>query len=192
MRKLGPFEVSEIGLGCMNLSHAYGAPITREQGRAVLHKALDLGVDHFDSAALYGFGSNEELLGPCLKPHRNEIVLVSKCGMPRFQEPHFSANGQWLQDFQSAADDARCTPAQLALAWVLQRKDFIHVIPGTTSLEHLLENMGAKDVELCDGVCRKLEKLINEKTVSGGRYPVSTQSEIDTENKALIGQVSEV
>lgn len=81
MRKLGPFEVCEIGLGCMNLSHAYGKPPSPEKARDVLARALDLGVDHFDSAALYGFGRNEELVGPFLKPHRQRITLVSKCGM---------------------------------------------------------------------------------------------------------------
>ena len=70
-----------VGLGCMNLSHAYGVPPSPEQGKAVLQQALDLGVTHFDSAALYGFGRNEELVGPFLKPHRDRIVLASKCGM---------------------------------------------------------------------------------------------------------------
>lgn len=80
-RKLGPFEVAEIGLGCMNLSHAYGTPPSPEQGRAVLEKALDLGIDHFDTASLYGFGRNEELVGAFLKPVRHRITLASKCGM---------------------------------------------------------------------------------------------------------------
>ncbi len=65
----------------MNLSHAYAVPPSREQGEAVLIKALDLGITHFDCAALYGFGRNEELLGPFLKPHRDNLVLVSKGGM---------------------------------------------------------------------------------------------------------------
>ena len=80
-RRLGQWSVPAIGLGCMNLSHAYGVPPTLEQGRVLLQKALDLGVTHFDSAALYGFGRNEELVGPFLKPYRDDIVLVSKCGM---------------------------------------------------------------------------------------------------------------
>lgn len=81
MRKIGPFAVNEIGLGCMNLSHAYGVPPSAEHAKSVLAKALDLGVDHFDTAALYGFGRNEELVGPWLKPHRQKIMLASKCGM---------------------------------------------------------------------------------------------------------------
>jgi len=80
-RQLGPFTVSAIGLGCMNLSHAYGVPPAPEQGRQVLLEALDAGVTLFDTAALYGFGANEELVGRVLKPYRQQIVLTSKCGM---------------------------------------------------------------------------------------------------------------
>jgi hypothetical protein len=65
-RKLGPFTVSSIGLGCMNLSHAYGVPPSPDAAAGVLLRALDLGVTHFDTAALYGFGANEELVGRTL------------------------------------------------------------------------------------------------------------------------------
>ncbi|PXW91917.1 hypothetical protein C7444_13026 [Sphaerotilus hippei] len=80
-RTLGPFQVSAIGLGCMNLSHAYGVPPSPEQGASVLLRALDLGCTLFDTAALYGFGANEELVGKVLAPHRHRFTLASKCGM---------------------------------------------------------------------------------------------------------------
>src|SRR5271170_1091714 len=79
-RKLGPFTVSSIGLGCMNLSHAYGVPPSPDVAAGVLLRALDLGVTHFDTAALYGFGANEELLGRILAPLRSQFTLASKCG----------------------------------------------------------------------------------------------------------------
>jgi aryl-alcohol dehydrogenase-like predicted oxidoreductase len=329
-RKLGPWSVPAVGLGCMNLSHAYGIPPSKEQGEAVLQKALDLGITHFDSAALYGFGRNEELVGPFLKPHRDRIVLVSKCGMrgengvrtidaspaklrediegslrrlqtdvidlyylhrydkvtpiedsvgemsrmveegkvrtiglsevsaqtlrkahathpitavqseysawsrnveiaildacaelgiafvafsalargfltsvdqdpaafaekdirrgmPRFQEPHFSENQKLLPEYRAIAADAGCTPAQLALAWVLSHGENMHVIPGTTSVEHLEEDFGALDVELGDDVVERVEALVNQRTVSGPRYPAPTQAEIDTEEFAAKG-----
>ena len=323
-RKLGPWSVPAIGLGCMNLSHAYGVPPTREEGEAVLQRALDIGVTHFDSAALYGFGRNEELVGPFLKPHRDNIVLVSKCAMrgedgvrtidaspaklqedienslrrlqtdvidlyylhrydkvtpieesvgqlarfveqgkvraiglseassdtirkghaehpitavqseyspwsrnveiavldtcaeldiafvafspvargfltgvdlepgafaekdirrnmPRFQEPHFSRNTEWLAEFRAIARDAGCTAAQLSLAWVLQRGDHVHAIPGTTSIAHLEENVEAMNITLSRDIIDRVDAVVNPDTVSGGRYPEATQKEIDTE-----------
>lgn len=325
-RKLGPWSVPAVGLGCMNLSHAYGVPPSRGEAERVLAKALDLGITHYDSAALYGFGRNEELVGSFLKPHRDKIVLVSKCGMraengvrtidgrpeklqedienslrrlqtdridlyylhrydvgtpvpiedsvgalsrfaeqgkiravglsevsadtlrkahavypiaavqseyslwsrnveiavlemcrqvgaafvafsplargfltsgnldpdsfaqkdirrgmPRFQEPHFAQNLALLGDFRELAVTAGCTPAQLALAWVLRRRDFIHVIPGTTSPQHLGEDFAALDISLSQSILDDVGRLINNDSVSGPRYPAATQAEIDTE-----------
>lgn len=80
-RILNGTPVHPIGLGCMNLSHAYGTPPSEAEAAALLEQALDLGYNHFDTATLYGFGANEALLGKVLKPHRNRIFLASKCGM---------------------------------------------------------------------------------------------------------------
>ncbi|MBX3621693.1 MAG: aldo/keto reductase [Rhizobacter sp.] len=80
-RPLGPFRVSALGLGCMNLSHAYGTPPPREEAEALLLRALDLGVTLFDTAALYGFGLNETLVGEVLSPHRTKFTLASKGGL---------------------------------------------------------------------------------------------------------------
>jgi hypothetical protein len=80
-RRIGPFEVSAVSLGCMNLSHAYGAPPPPEQAEKLLLRALEQGVTMFDTAALYGFGANETLVGRVLKPHRAKITLASKGGM---------------------------------------------------------------------------------------------------------------
>lgn len=80
-RRVGPFDVSALAFGCMNLSHAYGTPPGPETAARVVARALDAGVDFFDTAALYGFGSNESLMGPLLRPHRGRITLASKCGM---------------------------------------------------------------------------------------------------------------
>ncbi|CAO3440767.1 aldo/keto reductase [Azospirillum endophyticum] len=82
-RKLGPFSVSALGLGCMSLSHAYGVPPAPEAAGRVLLRALDLGHTFFDTAALYGFGANETLLGEVLSHRRGEFVLASKCGLSR-------------------------------------------------------------------------------------------------------------
>lgn len=77
-RRIGPFQVSEIGFGCMNLSHGYGDAPSDDVSEKILLKALDLGVTLFDTAALYGFGVNETLVGRVLSPHRNRFTLCSK------------------------------------------------------------------------------------------------------------------
>jgi aryl-alcohol dehydrogenase-like predicted oxidoreductase len=82
-RKIGDLRVFPIGLGCMGLSHGYGPAVPEEQARALLLGALDAGVTLFDTAALYGFGANEELLGRVLSPHRSRFTLASKCGIFR-------------------------------------------------------------------------------------------------------------
>ena len=80
-RLLNARNVSAIGLGCMNLSHAYGTPPPPDEGAKLLLRALDLGVDHFDTASLYGFGVNEDLVGATLSPFRQRFFLASKCGV---------------------------------------------------------------------------------------------------------------
>ncbi len=80
-RRIGPFEVSAIGLGCMSLSHGYGPAAPRDQAEQVLLGALDAGYTFFDTAAVYGLGHNETLVGEVLGPHRDKFVLASKCGM---------------------------------------------------------------------------------------------------------------
>jgi aryl-alcohol dehydrogenase-like predicted oxidoreductase len=79
--KAGP-EVSGIGLGCMSLSGVYG-PSDDEAGIRLIHRALELGVDHFDSSDMYGWGQNEELLGRALKGRGKPIVIATKFGQTR-------------------------------------------------------------------------------------------------------------
>ena len=86
-RSVGPFTCSAIGLGCMNFSHAYGAPPEPAVAEAVMLRALELGVTLFDTAALYGFGANETLVGRVLRAHRSRIVLCSKGGIAGVQFP---------------------------------------------------------------------------------------------------------
>jgi len=93
-RALGPFQVSSIGLGCMSLSHAYGDPPDPADAAKVLLRALDLGYTFFDTAALYGFGKNERLVGETLKGRRNDYTLASKCGLNRNEEGKREINGR--------------------------------------------------------------------------------------------------
>jgi len=80
-RQIGPFAVSPIGLGCMSLSHAYGTPPDPADAARLLNRALDIGCDFIDTAAIYGFGANERLIGEAIGHRRSAFVLASKCGM---------------------------------------------------------------------------------------------------------------
>jgi aryl-alcohol dehydrogenase-like predicted oxidoreductase len=79
--KNGP-EVSAIGLGCMSLSGTYGKS-DDAAGIALIDRALELGIDHFDSSDMYGWGQNEELLGRALKGRRQGVVVATKFGQTR-------------------------------------------------------------------------------------------------------------
>ncbi len=329
-RQIGPFTVSSIGLGCMNLSHAYGAPVSREQGEKVLLKALDAGVTLFDTATLYGFGANETLVGDVLHTHRSQFTLASKCGMggvdvagdgklvrvidgrpatikaqceaslrrlrtdvidlyylhrwdkkvpiedsvgalselvregkirtiglsevsaptlrrahavhpitalqteyslwtrnpeiavldacaelgvafvafspvargflcgdlkdvsaldakdirrsmPRFSPENYAANVALLDGYKALALDLGCTPSQLAIAWLLHKAPHIIPIPGTTSVAHLHDDLGAVNVALSADVMARLDTLIHPGNVVGSRYNAQGNSEVDTE-----------
>jgi aryl-alcohol dehydrogenase-like predicted oxidoreductase len=331
-RQLASLSVSAIGLGCMNLSHAYGAPVSVEQAERVLLTALDQGVTLFDTAALYGFGANETLVGKVLKPHRRRFTLASKCGMqgveqndgtqvrvidghpetikktcedalrrlqtdvidlyylhrwdkkvpiedsvgalsdlvregkiqtiglsevsastlrkahavhpiaavqteyslwtrnpeiavlqacrelgaafvafspvargflcgatldiagfdakdirrsmPRFTPENYAANLKLLPAYHALAKEAGCSPSQLALAWLLHKGEDIIPIPGTTSVNHLLDDLASVDVKLDAALMARLEALINQNTVVGNRYNAQANTEVDTETFA--------
>lgn len=322
-RSIGPFEVSAIGLGCMNLSHAYGPPLPPEDGARLLNRALDLGVTMLDTAALYGGGANERLLGQAVMHRRGEFVLASKCvldlidgkrvldgspatiagsldrslqrlgtdhinlyylhrldrsvpieesvgalsraveagkigaiglsemsaetirraqavhpiaavqseyspmvrnpevavletcreldialvafspvargmlagaihddayaagdirsAMPRFVEPNLSHNLVAVWRFEDLARALGCPPAQLSLAWVLHRGRHVVAIPGTTSLAHLEENLGAADLRMDAETIARVDALFAGDAVHGPRYPAPVQAQIDTE-----------
>ncbi len=79
-------SIAEIGLGCMGMSEFYG-PSDDQQSLATLNRALDIGVNFFDSADTYGLGHNERLLGQFLKQggvaRRRQVVVATKFGIVR-------------------------------------------------------------------------------------------------------------
>src|SRR5215472_12069581 len=79
--KAGP-QISAIGFGCMSLSGVYGTS-DDEAGIRLIHRAIELGIDHFDSSDMYGWGQNEELLGRAIAGRRNAIVIATKFGQTR-------------------------------------------------------------------------------------------------------------
>jgi aryl-alcohol dehydrogenase-like predicted oxidoreductase len=93
-RKLGQSDlnVSPIGLGCMSLSGVYGAA-DDAASEALIHHALDLGVNHLDSSDMYGWGHNEDLICRAIKSRRNEVMLATKFGQFRREEGANGVNG---------------------------------------------------------------------------------------------------
>lgn len=79
-RKIAGRDLNAIGLGCMGMSIAYGEPMNEAGAVKLLHEALDLGVDHFDTAELYGFGANEALLGAAFHDRRDKAFIATKFG----------------------------------------------------------------------------------------------------------------
>lgn len=329
MRYLAGTRVRPLGLGCMNLSHGYSNFPTYAEGAALLRHALDAGVDHFDTATLYGRGCNEELLGAALGKRREEFFLASKCGLeipapgqrgridgrpetiraqaeaslnrlgtsyidlyylhrldpsvpveesvgaladlvsegaigaiglsevsaatlrraaaehpiaavqneyslatrnselgvletcrelgtafvafsplsrafltgmlrdpaslpendlrhvlPRFSAENYPANLELVDQLQAVAQRLGTTCAQLSLAWVLAQGEHVHAIPGTTSIEHLDENLGAGSVVLDEATLAEVGTLVNNETIHGARYNAGQQRTVDTEEFA--------
>jgi aryl-alcohol dehydrogenase-like predicted oxidoreductase len=100
---------------------------------------------------------------------------------PRFHAEHYAKNLQLLDNYLEISRDVGCTPAQLALAWVLHQAPHIVTIPGTSRIDHLKDNMGALNVKLSPDILVRLDQAINQANVSGNRYNELASSEVDTE-----------
>ncbi|GAA1466837.1 aldo/keto reductase [Microbacterium thalassium] len=317
-------NLPRIGLGCMELSHAYGVPPSFEDGLRMLRASLDAGVTFLDTATLYGAGRNEELVGAAIAGRRDEIVLASKGGMapvdgvktidgrpetlsaqvdaslqrlgvdhidlyylhrwdpnvpigdsvgaladavaagkiggiglseisvallhealavapiaavqneyslwtrnaeigmleatreagaafvafspvargfladavadpdafapkdirrshPRFMADNWPANAALLPAWRALVAEAGCTPAQLALAWVLSRGEHVVAIPGTTRIEHLREDLAAAEIVVDPTILARAGELISTATVSGPRYNEAQSLEVFAE-----------
>ena len=101
--------------------------------------------------------------------------------MPRFNADNYAKNLELLPEYMRIANDACCTPAQLALAWLLAQGDNIIPIFGTRQPGHIDDNSAAQSVSLDRSILARLDALINQQTITGPRYNAATQQEIDTE-----------
>lgn len=128
----GP-AVNAIGLGCMGISFAYGPAMTDDAAVKLLHEAVDLGVDHFDTAEMYGFGDSEKKLGLAFQDRRDKVFIATKFG-PKYN----------IQTGQRAGVDGSAQNARRALEqslqhlktdhidlWYLHRRDFSRPIEET-------------------------------------------------------------
>jgi len=320
-RKLGITGelLSALGLGCMGMNFAYG-PADDKESLATLEKALDLGVNFWDTADMYANGANEELISKILVPNRNKVFIATKFGfrfkdgiagpsssvgtyfdgspswikvaveqslkrlkidtidlyyahrvdpnvpiedtvgamanlvkegkvrylglseasaasirkahavhpiaalqseyslltrdvengilrttrelgislvpysplarglvtntldvntlskddfrrtLPRYQQENITNNNKLIMEFAAFADTKSCTPAQLALAWVLAQGDDIIPIPGTKKRRYLEENVGAIEVNLTSADFLVIDELIKKYPICGDRY----------------------
>jgi aryl-alcohol dehydrogenase-like predicted oxidoreductase len=107
----------------MNLSHAYGEPPDPATAARVLRRALDLGYDHFDTAALYGFGANETLVGEALAGRRDQVFLASKCGMDRGETGQREIDGRPERLERTCEDSLRRLRTETIDLYYLHRWD---------------------------------------------------------------------
>ena len=307
-------ELPTIGLGCMGLSEFYGPPMEQRAAIKLLHEAIELGVEHFDTAEMYGIGgANETLLGEAFADRRDRVFIATKFGpkrdfktgefigldgsrencrravegslqrlrtdvidlyylhrvdpatpieetvaamaelvaegkvraiglseasgdtirraaeihtisavqseysifsrdieadvipacleigaslvaysplgrgmltgrfksetlgegdwrltIPRFQGEAYAANVALVDEIEAVASTKSCTPAQVALAWLIGRGEHIMILTGTTKLENLKSNLGAYNVELSNDERMALDALADR--VKGDRY----------------------
>ncbi|GBR52020.1 aldo/keto reductase [Gluconobacter sphaericus] len=102
-----------------------------------------------------------------------------RSSVPRFQADALAANQALVDLVKVIASEKSCTPAQIALAWLLAQKPWIAPIPGTTKLDRLKENLGGADVNLTVDDLTRIEQALNEITLQGDRYPASHQNLIN-------------
>lgn len=103
-------SVNAIGLGCMGLSEFYGPATEKSEAISLLHKAIDLGVNHFDTAEMYGMGANEALLGEAFAGKRDKVVIATKFGPLRDK-----STGEFVGIDGSEANARRAVEESLSL-----------------------------------------------------------------------------
>ena len=165
---LGLSEVNADTLRRANAVHPIAALqsewslFTRELEREIVPTARELGVGIVPYSPL-GRG---ELTGSVDISDENDFRRSS----PRFQEGNRERNLERVERAREIAAEVGCTPAQLALAWLLHQGDDVAPIPGTRRAQRLEENATAADIELSEGQLRALDEAFPPGVTAGDRY----------------------
>ena len=99
--------------------------------------------------------------------------------VPRLAGENFRRNLRLLETIRRLANEKHCTPAQLALAWVLAQGDFICAIPGTRRRDHLQENWEAQQVRLAPADLARVNQELSQSPVAGERYTPEVMARVD-------------
>ena len=175
--KIGAIGLSEVSVARLREAQAV-TPIAAVQNEYSLwRRNAELGMldaTREDGVTLVAFSPVARgFLADAIKDPGKLAPNDIRRSMPRFQPEHWGANATLLAPWRELAAEAGCTPAQLALAWLLSRGDHVLPIPGTTSVAHLRENMAAADISVDDALLTRAGELIGTATISGARYAPS-------------------
>jgi aryl-alcohol dehydrogenase-like predicted oxidoreductase len=150
-RQIGPFTVSAIGLGCMNVSMGYGPRIDEDAAGRLFNAALDHGYTFLDTASLYGLGDNESLIGKYLASRRDEYLLASKCGFSRTEDGKTVMDGRPETLKQTCEDSLRRLNTDVIDLYYLHRIDpEVPVEESVGALADLLEQGKIKTIGLSE------------------------------------------
>ncbi|MEM9466999.1 MAG: aldo/keto reductase [Actinomycetota bacterium] len=182
VRFLGLCEVAPETLRRANAVHPITAVQsefslwTRDAERGVLQTCEELGVGFVPFSPL----GRAMLTGTINDPSQVEGESDFRKTLPRFQDAHFAHNRALVTALESIADDHQVSAAQLSLAWVLAKADFIAPIPGTRRRTWLEQNVQAADITLSAETVSDLDQIFDPAAVSGGRYGQSWMQSTDT------------
>jgi len=186
--KIGAYGVSEWNAAHIREAHAVHPMAAVQPEYSLWTRNVELGV--LDACRELGIAmvafSPVARGALCGELHDPSVLKEGdiRLGMPRFQGENWVKNLELIRAYEALAADAGVAPAQLALAWLLSRGDFVHAIPGTISIAHLEENFAARDLSLPQDVLDRAGELINHQTIHGHRYHEAIKPTIDTEEFA--------
>jgi aryl-alcohol dehydrogenase-like predicted oxidoreductase len=183
--KVRALGLSEVSAATLRRAHAVHPIVAVQSEYSLWSRVAEIAV--LDTCREVGaaFVAFSPLARGYLSGALREVAVLSpndiRRQMPRFAPENYAINLRLLDGYGAIARECDCTPAQLALAWLLHRGDHVIPLPGTTQVAHLVENLGAAEVALSTDQVTRLAALMHDRSVAGARYNATSQSEVDTE-----------